>query len=561
MKLTPEFFAKLLADKTGNPNVQVVSSIDPSVQAILPKRLQNNCADLEGPLEPVFYAKSQESLLISDKPPMLGGIVKSIPTIQFCSQEKIQWSEAPLLHRKRRENLFHNVARVNLEVHALQTWFQGANHFVIANMSANQNENFRSIGNGAFYFSKDKTPIPAGVCFANYTGIIISQGDGKFYANGFLAGKQINEMNTFCQFYGNALYDAQSVRNTTTYFQHAPLEEELEGIKMPQNLKKLVLTANLVPNLGVNSPIPTISFISRREIQHGEPLCFPYGNYWKDMATNKQGDGSYALFDLDGDIIGTVNLKNQFTPNPKYNPEGKKPAPRCNAMANDKVCDLLASNTKINKDCAAIFQANIRFIINLYLNRKNTEDRDFYEKNDLLILKRIRTICLQDVPQKVSEELEPFLKKLEISHPHLNSVRLELFIQLKFYQHHHRLLDPKSSTASVATAPLPQNPTIGLLDEPTIKVLYAELKLKTIATGWKMDTHQNFWIEGDEAQLRQIRAHLSEQSVNSIFQKTADGKQFRLKLPASNLLNKHLLPMKTVETHNTIHISDHLKNK
>ncbi len=545
MKLTSaaELFSSL-AKLQGNPNVQFVDSNDPSVKGLLPQLLQRSTnTDLEGPLEPVFYAKPLESLLIADKPPALGGIIKSISVKDFCEQQNIQWSNAPLVHQKRRQKLFQQVAAVALEVHTFQTWNKGAHHFVIADMSTNQAPQYKSVGKGAFYYSKDKSPLAAGVCVGNYSGVIVSQGDGKFYPNGFLAGKDTTQMNTFWQLYGRALYDAQKIQNITTFFQHALLEEDLEKINMPEYLKKLVLTANLVPNGGVNSPIPTVSFISRREIQDGEPLCYPYGNYWKDMAEIKAGDGSFALFDLDGDIIGMVDLRNQFTLNPHYNPEGKRPAPRCDAGANDKVCAVLQESTRVNPDCAVIFLNNIRFIADFHLNRKKSNAENYYDKNDIAVIKKIQTLGSHDDSNQVFELIEAFIKKLKVSHKHLESLILELAIQLNFYKGHRQLLETKHKAESVATQNIPHQPTAAQLDEPTIKVLYSVLKQNTTEKGWKMDTKQHFWIEGDEVLLRQIRAHLDSFSVTSTLQKATNSQHFRLKLHASTLLNKHLTPM------------------
>lgn len=550
MKLTSaEELSKLFSKLQGNPNVQFVDSNDPSVQGLFPQLLQRSTnADLKGPLEPVFYAKPTERLLIADKPPALGGVVKSISVKDFCEQDNIQWSDAPLIHQKRRQNLFQKVAAVSLEVHTFQTWNHGANHFVIADMSANQDSQYKSVGKGAFYHSKKKKPLPAGVCVGNYSGVIVSQGDGKFYPNGFLAGRDKSQTNTFWQLYGRAIYDAQNVQNITTLFQHAPLEEDLEKIEMPEHLKKLVLTANLVPNGGVNSPVPTVSFISRRDIQDGEPLCYPYGNYWKDMDESKAGDGSFALFDIDGDIIGTVNLQNRFTVNPKYNPQGKRPTPRCNSEANDKVCYFVKESTKVNQDCAIIFINNTRFIANFHLNRKKLDGKSYYEKNDLAVIMKIQTICSHYNPNQVFEELEAFKNKLKVSHKHLEPLILELSIQLNFYKGHRQLLESNQKTTLAATHTIPQQPTAARLDELTMKVLYSVLKQNTIEKGWKMDTQQNFWIEGDEALLRQIRAHLESFSVTSSLQKAANSQQFRLKLHASSLLNKPLTPMNTSDT-------------
>ncbi len=549
MKLNSAELLSVLSKLQSNPNVQFVDSNDPSVQGLFPQTLlRSTNADLEGPLEPIFYAKPTETLLIADKPPALGGLVKSISVKDFCEQEKIQWSDAPLIHQKRRQNLFKNVAAVSLEVHSFQTWNQGAKHFVIADMSTNQEPQYKSVGKGAFYYSKDKKPLAAGVCVGNYSGVIVSQGDGKFNPYGFLAGKDKTQVNTFWQLYGRALYDAQSVYNNTTYFQHALLEEDIEKVSMPAHLKKLVLTANLVPNQGVNSPVPTVSFISRREIQDGEPLCYPFGKYWTDMAESKAGDGSFALFDLDGDIIGMVDLQNRFTLNPRYNPEGKRPAPRCDAGDNERVCNILEAVTKVNRDCAVIFLNNIRFIANFHLNRKKSNGKSYYEKNDLAVIKKIQTMGSHDDPNQVFEQLEAFKNKLKVSHKHLEPLILELSIQLNFYKGHRQLLESKQKDTSVATQTIPQQPTAARVDEPTIKVLYSVLKQNTTEKGWKMDTKQNFWIEGDEALLRQIRAHLEKLSVTSTLQKAANSEIFRLKLPASSLLNKPLTPMNTSDT-------------
>lgn len=499
------------------------------LQAEYAERRRKACLDLEGPLEPVFYAKHPKSLLVAKKPPALGGIPREIPLDSFCKQEKIIWAGAPRIHQKRRDTLFGQPCQVMLETHTLQSWAQGSDNLLIADMG---DVGDTSIGKGVFYVPKNNKSLPAGVCVGVYTGAMSSRAaDDHFYPYGFNGGQDKDPSNIFYQHYSTAFFDAQKYRNTTSFFQHGPSEEDLAKINMPAELKSLVATANIIPICGVCTPIPVNCFITVRATLPNEALLFNYGEYWTDMQSRNNGSGSFALFDIQGDIIGTVDLDNQFTLNPAYKPGGKPPAPRCNAESYKIAMDLLERSTRVDREHVTLFLENLRFITNFHAERKKSDGKPFYSKKELEYIERMKKICKQNDAEKVLyrvDDIREEINKPEL--PTLLPLSLELHIQMSYYM---RQRDAMASASRQKTH------FVSKLDQEAIKLIYKSLKQSTGNKPWQIDKDQNFCLVGTLDELQPVKKHLDKHSLQPTLE-VFEAKNYCLRVKASSLLHKTL---------------------
>jgi hypothetical protein len=578
---------QLLSQQSTQQNPIAADSI--VIESFDPVRRRKALTDLEGPLEPLFYAKHPTTLLVADMPPALGGQPRKVPLAEYCKEEKFTWVGTPLIHQKRRHKLFEIPTQTCVETHALQYWFHGKNDLLIANLDVNHSEtsgashetlehivkisdlkvnasaadgstveNYAAaagvvlpskvkVGKGVFYYPASKSPLKIGTCVGLYSGVIQSSAENaKFYPYGFRAGQDQDPSNLFAQNYATGFFDAQEYGDYTRFFQHAPTEAELAQIRMPNHLKALVATANLLPTCGIHTPIPTITFITRRNIEPNEQLLYSYGDYWKDMHKSNSG-GSYALFDLVGEIIGTVDINNKFTVNKMYQHDGKKPAPRCDSRADLIAPNQLQANTAINNDYREIFLENIRFIVNFHANRKTPAGTNFYSKAELAFIARMQDLCKSNDPEhvlyKMDDIREDISKKSQAKN--LLALSLELCGHMMYYQCQRGLV-ASAQKQLMASQHKPAQPLhVAKLDQPVINAIYRSLKAATGNNKWQIDSQQNFCLVASKDSLEPIRKHLTEQGLQPVVAPFPNTEDYCLRVKAAHLNNKELKPIQS----------------
>lgn len=532
-----------------------------ALPAIDPERRRKALSDLEGPLEPMFYAKQPTSILVCDGLPAMGVKPKKVSLAEFCAQRKFSWTGAPLIHQKRRQHLLEQPTQVCLETHSLQHWFHGFDDYVVVDLDCNHSKSLTAeskqglnikVGEGVFYYSRQNKPLNAGVCVGNYEGVLRSRAEGnEFHPYGFVAAQDDEPTNLFARFYGTGFYHADSHGDYTRFIQHAPTEAELEEIKMPDHLKILACTANLVPNCGINTPIPTMSFVTRRVIGlngQREQFFYSYEKYWADMELRNPGSGVYALFDIDGEIIGTVDAKKQFTPNENYRWEGKKPALRCDSGADQGAIDQLQKSTAVNKDCRPIFLENIRFIVNFHANRKKTDGSNFYSKDECNYIKKMQRICENSDPEFVLYKIDDVREALSKKNM-LLALSLELCAHMNYYQMNRNLIaaQPKKPVQKTFVEEIgKRTKSAEPIDQQAMTAVWKSLKQATGEGRWSVDKQQNLCLVGDMDKLESISQYLAKKSVKCLIEPFPQPPTFCLRVPATQLINKVLESMQSV---------------
>lgn len=89
MSLLEQLLSQQPAQQNPIPTETVV------IEAFDSVRRRKALTDLEGPLEPLFYAKHPTTLLVADMPPALGGKPRKVPLAEYCKEEKFTWVGTP----------------------------------------------------------------------------------------------------------------------------------------------------------------------------------------------------------------------------------------------------------------------------------------------------------------------------------------------------------------------------------------------------------------------------------------------------------------------------------
>ena len=522
------------------------------------ERLQKALADKEGPLEPLFSPSNPPAFLCVMGCPAFGAKPKKVPLAEFCRKRNFSWTSVPWIHQKRRQRMLEQPSEVFFQTYSLQRWFHGFDDYVIVNLDPNHSESSTAeskqglnikVGEGVFYYSPQNQPLNAGVCVGTYAGVIRSRAeDNGFYAYGFDTGHDDDPSNLFARFYGTGFYHAESHGDYTRLIQHAPLEVELDEINMPSQLKILAVTANLLTNTGITTPVPTLSLVTRRKVEPWEQLLYSYGSYWADMERRNPGSGSYALFDIDGEIIGTVDAKKQFTLNENYRWEGKKPATRCDAGADERAMNLLEESTAVNKDYRSIFLANIRFIVNFHADRKKADRKNFYSKDECTYIKKMQKICENSDPEFVLNKIDDVREAL-LKRDMLLAMSLELCGHMNYYQLNRKLIaaQPKRLVQKTFVEEIgKQTMSVEPIAQQTMTAVWKSLKKATGENGWSVDQQQNLCLVGAIEKLESISQYLAKESVKCLIEPFPNPPTFCLRVPATPLIKKVLEPMQSV---------------
>ncbi len=195
-------------------------------------------------LIPVFALSNPDQILISDKPPKLGGKIMSLPRTEFETRENITWSNSPVTY-------LNTIQHLGINPQKDSRITDGFMDFVICDIHP-------SVGKGVFATKH----IPKDTILGIYTGVLeLARGPGGHYA---LDAKTPDGP----RFY----YDAIHFRNATSYVQHAP-----ETAASPD-----IATANVEMKNTIYGGVTLMLYITSRDIEPYEQLLTDYGKgYWK----------------------------------------------------------------------------------------------------------------------------------------------------------------------------------------------------------------------------------------------------------------------------------------
>lgn len=209
--------------------------------------------------QPFFELSNPSHILCSDKPPLLGGILKPIARSAFEEQENITWTNSPVAYNT---TLRHLALVPDPHDKNLVDEFT---HFAICDIDP-------KIGKGVFATK----PLKAGTVIGIYTGILnLHQGR---YAGKYELNASVHPDKIFC-------YDAERYRNVTSYIQHAPSEGPHD-----------IATANLIMQNVIQGGVPVAIYVAKRDIEPYEQLLVNYGKtYWVGR--------TYQLFDQTGQSL------------------------------------------------------------------------------------------------------------------------------------------------------------------------------------------------------------------------------------------------------------------
>lgn len=280
-------------------------TITPEEQEKLIEELRQKCEPLqrffeESPL-PLFHAANPTHILYGKS----GGMLSSLSLEEFERRENIIWTNSPVTGKAARKKLFGDESFPRKYCLAISEGLANRfNHFAICHIND-------TVGKGVVYVP----PHPDEVLAPNtivgiYSGLLQSANTYRgFCPYGYILHEHeiINQSVFDQEEYGTPFYDAQHYRNLTSYIQHAPEEETLADLNIPDNLKPIIATANTVIKTDVHLGIPVLYAITTRAIKPGEQLLFDYdASYFEGNA--------YQLFDKNNNIVGSM-LDNTFTVN------------------------------------------------------------------------------------------------------------------------------------------------------------------------------------------------------------------------------------------------------
>lgn len=326
-----------------------------SLLELTPKQLVQ--ALFETAPTPLFYAANPATILYGK----LGEEPAAVKLEDFEKQGGFIWSNSPVTGSRARDRLFKNLniprSLITLTNEILCNPF---NDFAIFEINETANK-------GVFYWPTKnhvRDVLTKGRSLCVYSGSLGTAAvDNAFFEYGFLIDDPGIQNSAFTDAgFGSPFINGQQFRNIGPLMNHAPSEKKLDQIAyLPEELKKYVVTANISFSPTLQLGIPGLLARTLRDIHPKEQLVFDYGEY---------GKKAYQLFDITGQIIGTVNSENQFEVNPDYIPCDKL-APRCTAKIDEEAEKISAKQQLLACDSLSHYLVtNMAFVIELFQRRK-----------------------------------------------------------------------------------------------------------------------------------------------------------------------------------------------
>ncbi len=254
-----------------------------------------------------FYVPKPKTILVADKPPLMGGTLKEVPLDEFCINENIKrWTDNPCVQAGLVDKIWGS------GVPRIATYVEGRMISPIRLAICDMGE---GLGKGVF-LPPDSKPIQAGdiVC-PSYGGLLVDQ--TSFLTKSFTEqANLINiEYSAADQRLGEIIpklpelkvkaIDARRYRGIASYMQDALSEFELQNhYTVDEDIKPYIFTANVTQQVAMYYDMPIVFFVAIKNINPGEPIVYPYGTEYgiKLMSTGK----AHSVINSAGEVIGAI---------------------------------------------------------------------------------------------------------------------------------------------------------------------------------------------------------------------------------------------------------------
>jgi len=393
--------------------LQQVENLSVSVpHSLLDPRKDRDCRTV-----PAFYSRKPESIKIFDKSK---GTITEVPVEQFEAEESITWSESPSVHSDRKRLILLDedlrVKHLNLIYELL---YFNSPKLAITHIND-------TVGKGVIAAQDFKQYDIIGL----YSGLLDSRSvDADFKPYAYVCSEEQNSSSGFSTYYGTSLIDASQIRNHMSYIQHAPNEESLASLTLPDDVRKIVATSNVVVFTYNHLQWPILLLIVARDVKEGEQLFIDYGTYWKESQVHNCSDGSYALFDLDSEKIGTVNLEGSFHLNPDYTVKSTKTTIPVDVTALNIQISLHIKEVSLTKG-----KNNIGRYLRENVRRVLENARETHSNKHKKLFSSIEKCLSNDDPLKVYNAITHVMKRFNInSKKDIEITERELYLYLNTF--------------------------------------------------------------------------------------------------------------------------------
>ncbi len=317
----------------------------------------------------VFYAPLPEFIQVADR---VGGEVHQVPIDKFETDHQVKWSEVPQVLDWRKQQILVNQTVAFAHNNSIYE------HLLFPTTNLYITKINDQVGHGVF----TNRPYKKGEIIAIYTGQIGSTNEYRgFMPYGYICESSGHQETVFSQLFGKAYYDGQTVRNYSSYFQHAPDQKTLDELAIPEDIKQKVFTSNMVAYSMNHLQWPIITMIAIDDLAAGTQLVFDYGSYWQQPAA----PDAYALFDTQTNIIGYVNKQGQFSKAEGINIDSANIAPRSNFDQVDAEILMSIRQRKCLQKIAEYLKLNLRLTIEHADKALKAKYSDFFSKLEKLI--------------------------------------------------------------------------------------------------------------------------------------------------------------------------------
>lgn len=318
------------------------------------------------PPEPIFYAKSPETIRYFKGLPTLTKESEEVSCEEFAKRGGYEWTDSAIATQSMRDAIWSDKQYPKTSISSLEERLHNPlNTLVICEMNS-------TVGKGTF-LSPEAKPLPAGTVISVYAGEIRETPlMGKMSGYGMILTSEEHAASVVSKKLNIPQADAIKYRNITAFIQHAPDEDVLKQTKVtPKAAKDYIATSNCFIASGTHKGCPISYIVTSQDIQPGEPLFISYENYFAGR--------DYCAFDRNGNVIGTFTKENTVKINSDYNLEKAKPATRMNIPEATKIGRELNDPKVDTFDASKRFVADVTFALTTHLNRyaAKTPEYDF----------------------------------------------------------------------------------------------------------------------------------------------------------------------------------------
>lgn len=218
-----------------------------------------------------YDANPLQHITVADRLPHLADCeFRTISTQEFQREEGIVYTESTHVLENKFYQLWSDYGHIYTDDFVSKAMYERP-PVVVVNMG-------EAMGKGLF-LSQDATPIKAGcIVWPSYGGVALDEfdpsGSKEYNFNPLTSYNQQSQ--TVLDDTGLKQLDAAKYRGLGGYLQFALTSHLLKDYQIDETIKPYIFTANLVQATYIIENCPVVFFVALRDIQPGEPLCYPY---------------------------------------------------------------------------------------------------------------------------------------------------------------------------------------------------------------------------------------------------------------------------------------------